>query len=115
MSEGNSHKQTKKIRQTRKEHWNKKKKKDSDIGCRAHRKIISESIFSANIHNIESATSKGKSCGAIKQEWSGEVVTGGEIKVQCCKEQYCIGTWFVRFKNHHNLECGHTGGGQREH
>lgn len=27
MSEGNSHKQTKKIRQTRKEHWNKKKKK----------------------------------------------------------------------------------------
>ena len=23
-------------------------------------------------------------------------VTGDEIKVQCCKEQYCIGTWNVR-------------------
>ena len=23
-------------------------------------------------------------------------VTGGESKVQCCKEKYCIGTWTVR-------------------
>ena len=23
-------------------------------------------------------------------------VSGGESKVQCCKEQYCIGTWKVR-------------------
>lgn len=23
-------------------------------------------------------------------------VSGGESKVQCCKEQYCIGTWTVR-------------------
>ena len=22
-------------------------------------------------------------------------VTGGGSKVQCCKEQYCIGTWMV--------------------
>ena len=24
------------------------------------------------------------------------VILGGESKVQCCKEQYCIGTWNVR-------------------
>ena len=26
-------------------------------------------------------------------------VTGGGSKVRCCKEQYCIGTWNVRFMN----------------
>ena len=29
-------------------------------------------------------------------------VTGERSKVQCCKEQYCIGTWNVRFKNQGN-------------
>ena len=27
-------------------------------------------------------------------------VTGDRSKVQCCKEQYCIGTWNVRSMNH---------------
>ena len=31
-------------------------------------------------------------------------VTGDGSKVQCCKEQYCIGTWNVRFMNHGKLE-----------
>ena len=31
-------------------------------------------------------------------------VTGDGIKVQCCKEQYCIGTWNVRFMNQGKLE-----------
>ena len=26
-------------------------------------------------------------------------VTGDRSKAQCCKEQYCIGTWNVRFMN----------------
>ena len=26
-------------------------------------------------------------------------VSGDRSKVQCCKEQYCIGTWNVRFMN----------------
>ena len=26
-------------------------------------------------------------------------VSGGESKVQCCKEHYCIGTWNVRSMN----------------
>ena len=30
--------------------------------------------------------------------------TGDRSKVQCCKEQYCIGTWNVRSKNQGKLE-----------
>ena len=30
-------------------------------------------------------------------------VSGGESKVQCCKEQYCIGTWNVRSINQDKL------------
>ena len=31
-------------------------------------------------------------------------VTGDGSKVQCCKEQYCIGTWNVRSMNPGKLE-----------
>ena len=31
-------------------------------------------------------------------------MTGDRSKVQCCKEQYCIGTWNVRFMNQGKLE-----------
>ena len=31
-------------------------------------------------------------------------VTGDRSKVQCCKEQYSIGTWNVRFTNQGKLE-----------
>ena len=31
-------------------------------------------------------------------------VTGKGSKVQCCKEQYCIGTWNVRSMNQGKLE-----------
>ena len=31
-------------------------------------------------------------------------VTGDRSKVQCCKEQYCIGTWNVRCMNQGKLE-----------
>ena len=31
-------------------------------------------------------------------------VSGDRSKVQCCKEQYCIGTWNVRSMNQGKLE-----------
>ena len=31
-------------------------------------------------------------------------VTGERSKVECCKEQYCIGTWNVRSMNQGKLE-----------
>ena len=33
-------------------------------------------------------------------------MTGDGSKVQCCKEQYCIGTWNARSMNQGNLEVG---------
>ena len=30
-------------------------------------------------------------------------VSGGESKVQFCKEQYCVGTWIVRYMNQGKL------------
>ena len=40
-----------------------------------------------------------------KQKWCQVVdVSGGESKVQCCKEQYCIGTWNVKPTNQGKLE-----------
>ena len=31
-------------------------------------------------------------------------VTGDRSKIRCCKEQYCIGIWKVRFMNQGKLE-----------
>ena len=31
-------------------------------------------------------------------------VTGDRSKVQCCKEQYCMGTWNVKSMNQGKLE-----------
>ena len=31
-------------------------------------------------------------------------VTGDGNKVQCCKQQYCVGTWNVRFMNQGNCK-----------
>ena len=39
-----------------------------------------------------------------KQQYPVVYVTGDGSKVQCCKEQYCIGTWNVRSMNQGKLE-----------
>ena len=40
-----------------------------------------------------------------KQKWQPVVdMTGDGSKVQCCKEQYCIGTWNVRSMNQGKVE-----------
>ena len=39
-----------------------------------------------------------------KKQYPAEDVTGDRSKVQCCKEQYCIGTWNVRSVNQGKLE-----------
>ena len=44
----------------------------------------------------EKAELKWKQC-------RGVVVSGGESKIQCYKEQYCIGTWNVRSMNQGRL------------
>ena len=42
-------------------------------------------------------------------------VPGDRSKVQCCKEEYCIGTWNVRSMNQGKLEAFKTGDGKSEH
>ena len=44
-------------------------------------------------------------------------VTGGGSKVQCCKEQYCIGTWNVRSRQCESRQIGNdqTGDGKSVH
>ena len=39
-----------------------------------------------------------------QKEYPAADVTGDRSKVQCCKEQYCIGTWNVRFMNQGKLQ-----------
>ena len=42
---------------------------------------------------------KNEVAGPKWKQHSSVAVTGGESKARCCKEQYCIGTWNVRFMN----------------
>ena len=39
-----------------------------------------------------------------RKQYPAMDVTGDRSKVQCCKEQYCIGTWNIMFMNQGKLE-----------
>ena len=43
-------------------------------------------------------------CCSVATLYPVVVVTGDGSKVQCCKEQYCIGTWNVKSMNQSKLE-----------
>ena len=47
---------------------------------------------------------KGWSQRKKKKKYPAVDVTGDRNKVRCCKEQYCIGTWYVRSMNQGKLE-----------
>ena len=51
-----------------------------------------------NSRNNEETEPKQKQCPVVD-------VTGDVSKIQCCKEQYCIGTWNVRSMNQSKLEA----------
>ena len=54
--------------------------------------------------SITNTSSKDES---TKQKWkrhSNVIVTGEESKLQCCKEEYCIGAWNVRSMNPGKLD-----------
>ena len=53
---------------------------------------------------IANSSEKNEMTGP-KQKWLSVVdVSVGESKVWCCKEQYCIGAWNVRFINQGKLD-----------
>ena len=46
---------------------------------------------------------KNEEAGLIWKYCSVVVISGGKSKVQCCKEQYCTGTWNIRSMNSDKL------------
>ena len=48
---------------------------------------------------ITNSSRKDEAAGPKRKWCSVVVVSGGESKVQCCKEWYCRGTWKVRSMN----------------
>ena len=60
--------------------------------------------FNTTVIQVYVPTTDDEEAGP-KWKWCSVVdVFGGESKVQCCKEQYCIGTWKVRSKNQGKLD-----------
>ena len=52
----------------------------------------------------EITTERMKGWSQSKKKYSAVDVTGDRSKIECCKEQYCIGTWNVRSMNQGKLE-----------
>ena len=53
---------------------------------------------------ITNSCRKNEVAGPKQKQCSAVGVSGGESKVQCCKKQYCVGTWNVRFRNQDKLD-----------
>ena len=53
---------------------------------------------------ITNSSRKNEEVGPKWKRCSVVDVFGGESKVQCCKELYCIGTWNVRSMNQGKLD-----------
>ena len=47
---------------------------------------------------------KNDAAGSKWKQHSVVDVSGDESKIQCCKEQYCIGTWSARSMNQGKLD-----------
>ena len=68
-----------------------------------------ESTILVDVHcatGEKQRNSSRKNEGAgLKQKWHSAVYESlGESKVQCCKEQYCIGTWNIRSMSQGKLD-----------
>ena len=56
------------------------------------------------LRTITNSSGKNDVAGPKQKQCSVVDMFGGESKVQCCKEQYCIGTWNVRFMDQIKLD-----------
>ena len=55
-------------------------------------------------HQWRNNSRKNEEMESMQRQHPVVNVTGDESKVQCCKEQYCIGIWNVRSMNQGKLE-----------
>ena len=53
---------------------------------------------------IINSSKKNEGTGPKQKRCSVVNVSGGESKIRCCKEQYCVGFWSVRPMNQGKLD-----------
>ena len=85
-------------------HGHYEKTKRYDTGRRASRLEGVQYVTREEQRAITNSSRKNKASWPKHKLCSVMDVSGGESKVQCCKKQYCIGTWNVRSMNQGKLE-----------
>ena len=78
-----------------------KRQKDMTLKDELHRSVGTQH---ASGEDRRKSSKKSKEAEPKLKQCPVVDMSGGESKVQCCKEQYCIGTWNVRYMNQGNLE-----------
>ena len=78
-----------------------KRQKDRTLRDELHRSVGAQYATGDQWRNN---TRKNEVMDPKKNQHPVVGVTGNRSKVQCCKEQYCIGTWNVRSMNQGKLE-----------
>ena len=53
---------------------------------------------------ITNSSRKNEAVGTKQERHPVVDVSGGESKIRCCKEQYCVGPWNVRSMNQGKLD-----------
>ena len=78
-----------------------KRQKDRTLKDELHRSVGAQHATGDQWRNN---SRKNEETEPKQKQYPAVDVTGDGSKVQCCKEQYCIGTWNVRSMNQSKLE-----------
>ena len=85
-----------------------KRQKDKTLKGELHRSVSAQNAiedqWENNSRKNEEREPKQKTNKQTKKQHPVVAVTGDRSKVQCCKQQYCIGTWNVRSMNQGKFE-----------
>ena len=71
---------------------------------RQNDRILKEELLRSEGAQWRNNSRKNEGLETKQKEYPAVDVTGDRSKIQCCKEQYCIGTWNVRSMNQGKLE-----------
>ena len=63
-------------------------------------------MFFTSVDTFQDSNTRRKNEGMKPKQKQHQIVdvTGDRSKIQCCKEQYCIGIWNIRSMNQGKLE-----------
>ena len=68
------------------------------------RQTLVGKVMSLLLNQWRNNSRKNEGMEPKQKQYPAVDVTGNRSKIQCCKEQYCIGTWNVRYMNQGKLE-----------